>query len=195
MNLSDPKVNQSGRQFFKTFNRFAVLLWRLGLGKWMNMFPQSLGRYMVLVHTGRTSGLRHLTPVNFTVLDGEIYCSAGFGAVSDWYKNIQSNPGIEVWLPDGWWAGYAEDVTSSEDSSTILRSLLIDSGFAASAFGADPRQLDDNALAKATANYRLIHITRTEPRTGEGGPGDLAYLWPLATIGLLFILLLQPRRR
>jgi hypothetical protein len=52
--------------------------------------------------------------VNYAIVDGEVYCTAGFGAVSDWYRNIRTNPEVEVWLPDGWWAGVAEEVTDAK---------------------------------------------------------------------------------
>jgi len=32
------------RQGFKYLNRYMVLMWRLGLGKWLNSVPTLLGR-------------------------------------------------------------------------------------------------------------------------------------------------------
>jgi hypothetical protein len=46
-----------------------------------------------------------------------------------------------------------------------------------------------------TADYRLIRIRLTEARTGSGGPGELAWLWPLATMILLPLALLRRRKR
>ena len=40
--------------------------------------------------------------------------------------------------------------------------------------------------------YRIVRIRRTEARTGPGGPGEFAWIWPLATMALGFLL---PRRR
>ena len=31
----------------------------------------------------------------------------------------------------------------------------------------------------------LVHIMRQQPRTGKGGPGDLAWVWPLAVMLML----------
>ena len=110
------------RQAFKVLNRrLMVPLWRLGLGQWLNAWPTMSGRIMVLVHTGRKSGRRRFTPVNYAQVDGEVYCTAGFGAGSDWYKNIIANPAVEVWLPDGWWAGVAEDITGAPAALPLLR--------------------------------------------------------------------------
>jgi len=182
------------RQGFKYFNRFMVFMWRLGLGSWVNMWPQGSGQIMVITHTGRKTGLRRRTPVNYALVDGELYCTAGFGPRTDWYRNILANPQVEVWLPDGWWAGVAEDITGDERALSLLRAVLIASGFAAPAAGLHPKTMTDDELAAATAHYRLIHIRRTEARTGPGGPGDLAWVWPLATF-LLLPLALRRRRR
>ena len=50
-------------------------------------------------------------------------------------------------------------------------------------------------LEAVTVDYRLIHIRRTEARTGRGGPGDLAWVWPLATLILLPLVLFRRRKR
>ncbi len=181
------------RQAFKYFNRFMLLMWRLGLGSWLNAWPSVIGQIMVLTHTGRKSGLKRHTPVNYALVNGEIYCTAGFGRSSDWYRNLQANPSVEVWLPDGWWAGVAEEVTEPETRLPLLRQVLIGSGFAASAFGGiDPRTITDEALKAATTEYCLLHIRRTAACTGSGGPGDLAWVWPL---GVMFLLPLALRSR
>ena len=191
----DPRLEEQLRQGFKYFNRFMLSLWRLGLGPMLNMGPTMAGRYMVITHTGRKSGLKRRTPVNYAVVNDEIYCTAGFGSVSDWYRNIIANPQVEVWLPDGWWAGIAEEVTHPEARLPLLRDVLIGSGFAALAAGVDPNEMTDEQLDAATKEYRLIHIRRVAARTGKDGPGDLTWVWPVATTILLALLLIRPKRR
>ncbi len=75
-----------------------------------------------------------------------------------------------------------------------LRQVLIGSGFVTPLAGVDPHTLSDEALAAATALYRLIRIRRTEARTGPDGPGDLAWVWPLSTLGALLLLARRSRR-
>ena len=181
------------RQVFKRFNAFMLLLWRLGLGGWVNAWPPVGGRIMVLTHIGRKTGLRRRTPVNYAEIDGDVYCTAGFGGVSDWYRNLLANPNVEVWLPNGWWVGVAEDVTDAPDHLYLMRQVLIASGFAAMVAGIDARRIDDADLAAVTQDYRLVHIRRTRPYMGPGGPNDLAWIWPLATLLLLLRLMTRPR--
>jgi deazaflavin-dependent oxidoreductase (nitroreductase family) len=191
----DPRLEDQLRQGFKYFNRFMLLMWRLGMGPLLNMGPALAGRYMVITHMGRKSGVKRRTPVNYALVDDDVYCVAGFGEASDWYRNIVANPQVEVWLPDGWWAGSAEEVTQPAARLPLLRQVLIGSGFAAYAAGVDPGQMTDEALDAATKEYRLVRIRRVAARTGQDGPGDLAWVWPLLVMALLpFVFLRKPGR-
>jgi deazaflavin-dependent oxidoreductase (nitroreductase family) len=185
MTFSSPQIEERFRQGFKYLNRFMVLMFRLGLGWWLQPWPRLTGQILVLAHKGRKSGLARLTPLNFAVVDGDLYVLAGFGAVSDWYRNVTADPHIEVWMPDGWWAGVAEEASDHPERLRVLRRVIIGSGFAAYAFGISPR-IPDDRLAEVSAKYRLVRLRRTEARSGPGGPGDLAWVWPLATALLLF---------
>jgi deazaflavin-dependent oxidoreductase (nitroreductase family) len=189
------QTEQALRQVFKVGNRFMVLLFRLGLGDWGNS-PRT-SQVMVLVHRGRKSGLQRRTPVNFTMVGGDIYCTAAFGTAAHWYQNIMAEPKVEVWLPSAWYAGVAEEVPPDDPRrDELMREVLIASGVAAPLFaGMNPQTATEEELAELTANYRLIRIRRTEARTGPGGPGDLAWVWPAATFVLLGLWLLRPRRR
>jgi deazaflavin-dependent oxidoreductase (nitroreductase family) len=183
------------RQLFKAGNRFMVLLFRLGLGNWGNG-PQT-SQVMVLVHRGRKSGLLRRTPINYVVVDDQIYCTAAFGQRADWYRNVLANPTVQVWLPDGWYAGEAEEVPLDDPRRLdLMRQVLIASGFAAPLFaGINPKTISDDKLAEISAPYRLIRIYPSEACTGPGGPGDLAWIWPLSSAVLLGLLLLGRRRR
>jgi len=194
MEAGSSTMNQSWRSIFRRFNHFMLLMWRLGLGPWVNFWPAGTGRVMVLVHTGRKTGIRRYTPVNFAHVGGDVYCAAGFGARADWYRNIQAHPEVEVWLPDGWWAGAAEDVTGTGGWVGRLRQVLINSGAVAPLFGVQPRAMSDEELLAACPDYRLVRIRPTEARTGPGGPGDLAWVWPTAVMVLLPLALGRKRR-
>ena len=182
-----PQQEEQLRQVFKRFNPFMVSLWKMGLGKWINLWPQVGGRIMVIVHKGRKTGQTRYAPVNYALVDGELYCVAGFGEGTDWYRNVKANPDVEVWLPEGGWAGIVEEITNAAASLPILRQVLINSGFAAHMVGLSPQTMSDADLAAATQSYRLLHIYRTQPR-----PTPQLPLGPIIaiTLGLVSLLIL-----
>jgi len=191
MSTLSPQKEARLRQLFKQFNQLMILMWRLGLGSWVNSWPEQGGRIMVLKHRGRKTGKTRLTPVNYAEIDGDIYCTAGFGRMTDWYRNLLAQPEVEIWLPQSWWAGRAEDVSDMPDRLPRLRQVLINSGFAAPAVGVYPKDMSDETLADVTDKYRLVHIRRRQPCTGPGGPGDLAWIWPASTLLLLLLMVGQ----
>lgn len=192
--LGSTKISEDNlRSIFKVLNRFMLLLWRLGLGSYGNGTSFG-GSIMVIHHTGRKTGLTRQTPLNYAIVNGDIYCTAGYGVASDWYLNIMAKPEVEVWLPEGRWAGRAEDVTDAENNHLIFRRVLAASGFAGPLLGVNPKKLTDQDLINMLESYRLIRIRKQNALTGQGGPGDLAWIWPTATFILLWLLTRRKRK-
>jgi len=181
MTRLSPQTEEKLRQTFRQLNRFMLLMWRLGLGKWINIWPEVGGRIMVIQHIGRKTGKVRQTPVNYAEEAGEIYCTAGFGSVSHWYRNLLANPEVVIWLPNGRFHAHAQDITDDPNALTLLRQVLISSGFAAPAAGVYPKAMSDEELAAATASYRLLRFTKTRPAAGKA---DLLWVWP-ALISML----------
>jgi len=146
------------RKVFHAMNPFMVFLLKIGLGWTMNILPAVSGRIMVIKHRGRKSGKEYLTPVNYALVDGDVYCTAGFGSTLDWYRNILANPSIELQLPEGWRKVRAEDVSDSPRRVFLMRQVIIGSGFAGPLFGVNQKKLNDEQLDAATKEYRLIHF-------------------------------------
>ena len=194
----DPQVLESARQFFKRMNRLMVLMWRLGLGKYLNAYPDVGGRIMVIVHTGRKTGITRYTPVNYTHMNDDLVCTAGFGAGSDWYKNIMAQPTIDVWLPDGSWHAIAEDVSSDPDRLLMMRQVLIASGIVAPMIGFNPKTMSNEDLDAATHDYRLVRIRLTEKLPSEPGKTVRVYPYikyiPLALAALIASAILLKRK-
>ncbi|MEJ3653504.1 nitroreductase family deazaflavin-dependent oxidoreductase [Actinomycetes bacterium KLBMP 9759] len=56
-------------------------------------------RFLCLTHIGRRSGRRHRTVLEVIATEpgtGEVLVIAALGPSSDWYRNIQANPAVEV---------------------------------------------------------------------------------------------------
>lgn len=170
------------RRFFRALNRFMLLMWRLGLGPFLQ--SQLWGYIMVLITTGHRSGLRRLAPVNYDREGDAVYCLPGFGARTHWYRNLMADPRCEVWLPDGWWSGIAEAVTDPEERLAVLRQVLIRAGFVTFLVeGINPARVSDEKMRELSARYdRMIRIRLLNRRAGPGGPGDLAWVWPLILV-------------
>jgi hypothetical protein len=69
----------------------------------------------------------------------------------------------------------------------LIRQIVINSGFAGRMLGINAHTISDAALENVTAPYVLLHLKRTQARTGPGGPNDLAWVWPAATFMLLMM--------
>jgi deazaflavin-dependent oxidoreductase (nitroreductase family) len=180
------------RRIFRSFNRFMVFVFRLGLGNIGNG-NRYVGWIMVIKHRGRKSGLTRYAPVNYFEDGDFVYCTAGFGPRTHWYRNMQADPRVELWLPDSRWAGTAEDISTDPRGVEILRQVLFAAGFAGPLFGANPRKLSDDDLARMLKKYRLVRIRKAQALTGPDGPGEYAWIWPLATFILLGLLLRRRR--
>ena len=78
---------------------------------------------MVVGHTGRKSGLRHQTPVNYAQVNGDVYCTACLGSRRDWYRNLLANPEVEVWLrgPSDWRAGFQAGAAEEDPAPAVNR--------------------------------------------------------------------------
>jgi deazaflavin-dependent oxidoreductase (nitroreductase family) len=194
LRVMEPAVLEVLRQVFKRMNRGMVVLWRLGLGWFAGVWPAGFGRLLVIEHTGRKSGTRYRTPVNYTVADDGLYCIAAFGDRTDWYRNLMAQPNAAVWLPDGRWEADATDASGSPRRLEMMRGVLLDSGFAAHIFGLHPRLLDDDTLDRATETYRLVHFRPIRRRPSPDGPGDLQWVW-LPVAGLVVALAIRRVKR
>ncbi len=153
-----PAQMRSLRRFFHTMNHFMVFIWKIGLGKLLNIWPAVGGRIMVIRHRGRNSGREYLTPVNYAIVENEIYALAGFGSRTDWYRNILTNPDIQLWLPAGRRRAHACDISDSPCRVKLVREVAIASGLAGPLLGVDQRKMTDEQLEKASQDYRLIHF-------------------------------------
>ena len=98
----------------KTVQRIHQRLYDSGRG-WI------LGKFILLLrHTGRKSGRQYATPLQYEQID-ENYCvGAGRGTQADWFRNVQANPRVEVWVGRRRFKALAEAVTDPERVADFL---------------------------------------------------------------------------
>ncbi len=177
------------RQIFKLLNKyFMVPVFRLGLGALMgNPFS---GYIMVIKTIGRKSSKTRYTPVNYAIIAGQVYCVAGFGRVTHWFKNLQADPNLEVILPGRTISGQAVEVNDPQEALTAVRQILSNAGFAGFFEGYNPRRATDQQLQGTLARAPIIRIQPSGVQPSPADPGG--WLWwglTLAALALLFILL------
>ncbi|MCI0522005.1 MAG: nitroreductase family deazaflavin-dependent oxidoreductase [Chloroflexi bacterium] len=160
---------------------FMVPAYQLGLGGLVSS-PFS-GYIMVIQSTGRKTGKRRFSPVNYAIRDGCAYCMAGFGSISDWYRNVKANPNVEVLLPGGAFAGVVEEVSDEAERLAAVRATLINAGFAGYFMGFNPRTASDELILEKLQGCPLMRI---RPRGIASGPADPGgWLWMLVYGGFL----------
>ena len=166
------------RQFFRALNRyFMVPVFRLGLGAFVG---SPLGGYIMVVKTvGRKTGRARYTPVNYAIIDGQVYCLAGWKEIAHWYRNLRANPKVELIMPGGAVQGIAEQVTDPDEWLHATRQVLRNAGFAGFLLGANPFTASDELVREKAKGTPVICIRPMGIASGAGDPGG--WLWVLVT--------------
>jgi deazaflavin-dependent oxidoreductase (nitroreductase family) len=174
------------RRIFRMLNRyFMVPMFRLGFGPFIG--NPLTGYIMVLKTRGRKSGRTRYSPVNYTIHNGSVYCLAGWGKTSDWYRNLTAAPQVELILPGGAYSGIAETVADLDEKRIVIRQVLKNGGFAGFLEGFNPYNIPDEQLAARTTGMVLVRIHPTGLGSAAADPGG--WLWILLWGGLLAWLL------
>lgn len=79
---------------------------------------------LLLTTTGRKSGKRRVTPLQYEELDGKIYVTAAYGLKADWVRNIQANSRVEVRIKQRRFQGKALVITDPERIADMLELRL-----------------------------------------------------------------------
>lgn len=138
------------------------------------------GSWMLLRVRGRRTGRTREAALGYAILDGAVYCVAGFGTRAQWYRNLLADPHVEVILPGVAFSGLAEEVTEPDERRRGWRALI-------RALGILGRSLvcradaPDEILDRSTAGLPLVRIRPTGIGSGPADPGG--WLWlPLTAV-------------
>jgi deazaflavin-dependent oxidoreductase (nitroreductase family) len=89
----------------KNIQKIHRVLYAIGLG------PVIGGFIVLLTTTGRKSGKKRVTPLQYEKIGADYYLGAARGLNADWVRNIQSNPQVELRVGAKHVHGTAEIVT------------------------------------------------------------------------------------
>jgi deazaflavin-dependent oxidoreductase (nitroreductase family) len=92
-------------QRMKNIQKIHRLLYALGLGPVVGKI------ILLLTTTGRKTGLKRVTPLQYEEIDGKYYLGAARGLKADWVRNIQADAQVEVRVRSSSFHGQAEVVT------------------------------------------------------------------------------------
>ncbi|MGD0876965.1 MAG: nitroreductase family deazaflavin-dependent oxidoreductase [Anaerolineales bacterium] len=98
----------------KVVQRLHLRLYATGRGRIVGGF------ILLLKHTGRKSGIRYVTPLQYEKIDGAYCVGAGRGLGADWFRNIQVNPLVHVQESDFEFDCIADPVTDSDRVADFL---------------------------------------------------------------------------
>lgn len=170
------------RGFLLVNGSFMAPLLRHGLG-WLVGNPLT-GHLMLLRTRGRRTGLLREAPLGYVIRSGAVYCVAGYGTATPWFRNLVADPNVEVILPTRRFEGRAQPVADPAEWLAAYRALIGSFGLVGRAVVGDIRRLDDAALL---ARHRSLPVIRITPRhddapivAGPFDPGGLGWIVPYA---------------
>ncbi|HEY6057419.1 MAG TPA: nitroreductase/quinone reductase family protein [Candidatus Limnocylindrales bacterium] len=166
------------RAFLVLNRRAAAPALRAGLGP---LFSTPIAGSLMLLRTrGRTSGLIREAPLGYTIRDGAIYCVAGFGEGTHWYRNLLADPRVECVLPTSAVSGVAEPVREPEEWVSAYRALIASMGVVGRLTVGDVASLSDSELLERHRGLPVVRIRPTGIASGAFDPGGLGWLPALA---------------
>ena len=144
------------------------------------------GHLMLLRTTGRTSGKRREVPLGYVIRDGSIWCVAGYGSRTPWYRNLEANPDVEVTLPGRHpIRARAQPVMDDRPWLDAYRALINSFGVIGRLVVGDVDRISD---AELLARHRSLPVVRIVPLDGPITAGRWDDGWSGAGVVGLIVL-------
>ena len=149
---------------------------------------------LLLLRTrGRRTGLLREAPLGYVIRDGFVYCVAGYGVVTPWYRNLLDNPSVEVLLPGRTIRGVAGPVTDDAEWLRSYRALIGSFGLIGRLVEGDPGRMDDALLLATHRSLPVVRIRSLEPAgpivSGVWDPGGhgRVIVWAAVVVALALV--------
>lgn len=102
----------------KNIQKIHRVLYAIGLGPLVGKI------ILLLTTTGRKSGMKRVTPLQYEKIGDDYYLGAARGLKADWVRNIQSNPQVEIRVGAKQFQGAAEVVADSSKFADFMEVRL-----------------------------------------------------------------------
>ena len=156
--------------------------------------------YLLLLRTrGRRTGEMREAPLGYVILDGCVYCVAGYGVRTPWYLNLLETPTVEVVLPGRTIRGAATPVVDDAEWLRAYRTLIAGFGLVGRLVDGDPSRLDDATLLATHRALPVIRIRALDPPgpivAGAWDPGGGGWRFVYGGLAAAIILAVRLRAR
>ena len=102
----------------KNIQKIHRVLYAIGLGP-------LVGRIILLLTTtGRRSGKKRVTPLQYEMIGADYYLGAARGVKADWVRNIQIDPQVELRVGAKYFQGTAEVITDPSKFADFMEVRL-----------------------------------------------------------------------
>jgi deazaflavin-dependent oxidoreductase (nitroreductase family) len=102
----------------KNIQKIHRLLYAIGLGPLVGKIV------LLLTTTGRRSGKKRVTPLQYEMIGNDCYIGAARGVKADWVRNIQINPQVELRVGAKHFQGTAEVITDPSKFADFMEVRL-----------------------------------------------------------------------
>ncbi len=161
--------------FLAVNRRLALPVLHAGLAPFWSL-PVT-GYMAILRSRGRRSGVVREAPLGYVIWEGAVYVWAGFGPETQWLRNVEADPRVEVVLPGRSFSGFAEIVTDPDERLRAGRALTAALGLIGMAtLGANARTASDEEFSRRTHGLPLVRIRPTGIAAGPLDPGGRAWV-------------------
>jgi len=182
MSLSSATIDRS-RDLAMQLLRAPLYLYKLGWGTALNWMP-----LLILTTRGRKSGLARHVVVEYRRHGSKYYIVSGWGANTDWYRNIQQDNRVTIQHGENIVDARAQPV---DDAAEALRALYM---FSRNSWiyemlfvrMSSARAADLNTLAEVVEEFTVLRLEPTgdEPQL----PAIEPYSEPVRQVALFFVL-------
>lgn len=159
-----PPFNQLPKSVFKFIKRPPLFAYAIGLGPFIGKL------ILLLTTTGRTTGLRRITPLQYESVDDILYVGSARGKKADWVQNILNHPQVEVRVKQQHFTGTAEVITNLDQIIEFLNlrrknhPLMMSAMFKTEGITKNPDQVQLENYASQIVLVKITpHFTHFDP--------------------------------